>query len=374
MSETVLFFDSKKPWSKYKDLILDYYLKPYLAKVACLRHPIAVVDCFAGAGRFNDGERGSPLIIADHLARVQERGINVQGVFIEKDAELFTRLKANLANLSVSTTLLNGSFRDFVGCFADLAKTHTIFVYVDPIRPTDLLFDDLACVYEKVRVGRSVETLINLLSTSFMRAVTGSVARVVADGAIRDSHPEVVNFDRIAGGDYWQQVALRPEMSGAEAANFLATGYATQLGNWFDWIIKYPVREKPDYVLPKYHLIFGSRHPDAIELMNDAMVKAKREFINEHRVRGLLFDNRKESEVFYDNDVRRCVVEAARGVGEVTWKELRVRAIMVYPCTYTNPELNRAVKAAIQRGDLGSTSPGTRIDDGARVWFKQYPG
>ena len=61
------FFASKKPWSPYKDMVLAYYLKPYLAKVCTLRKPVVVVDCFAGAGRFADGSEGSPLIIAKAL-------------------------------------------------------------------------------------------------------------------------------------------------------------------------------------------------------------------------------------------------------------------------------------------------------------------
>lgn len=65
MDSSVTFFKRKRPWSKYKDLILDYYLGPYLAKIARLGKPIAVVDCFAGPGKFNDNQRGSPLIIAD---------------------------------------------------------------------------------------------------------------------------------------------------------------------------------------------------------------------------------------------------------------------------------------------------------------------
>ena len=52
MPSAVDFFDEKKEWSKYKDLILDYYLKPYLAKVVRIGKPVAVIDCFAGPGAF----------------------------------------------------------------------------------------------------------------------------------------------------------------------------------------------------------------------------------------------------------------------------------------------------------------------------------
>ena len=64
------FFKRKRDWSKYKDLILDYYLGPYLQIVKQIRKPILVVDCFAGPGRFDDGQSGSPLIIAKHLQKL----------------------------------------------------------------------------------------------------------------------------------------------------------------------------------------------------------------------------------------------------------------------------------------------------------------
>ena len=62
MSGVEDFFLRKRSWSRYKDLILDYYLKPYLYKVASLRRPIALVDCFAGPGSFEDGEPGTQQI------------------------------------------------------------------------------------------------------------------------------------------------------------------------------------------------------------------------------------------------------------------------------------------------------------------------
>src|ERR1700683_3193361 len=77
------FFEAKRPWSKYKDFILGYYLDPYIPKVATLKKPILIVDCFAGCGRFGDGEPGSPLIIAPIIKKWRDKGISVSGEFIE---------------------------------------------------------------------------------------------------------------------------------------------------------------------------------------------------------------------------------------------------------------------------------------------------
>lgn len=59
------FFVEKKPWSKVKDELLGCYLKPYVAKILYTRKPLAYVDCFAGKGKFDDGNPGSLLIALD---------------------------------------------------------------------------------------------------------------------------------------------------------------------------------------------------------------------------------------------------------------------------------------------------------------------
>lgn len=59
------FFVEKKSWSKVKDELLGCYLTPYVAKILYTYKPIAYVDCFAGKGKFDDGNPGSPLIALD---------------------------------------------------------------------------------------------------------------------------------------------------------------------------------------------------------------------------------------------------------------------------------------------------------------------
>jgi three-Cys-motif partner protein len=62
-TDTDDFFKGKRPWSKIKDRILNSYMSPYMAKVNQRGQPILVLDAFAGPGRFDDGQPGSPLII-----------------------------------------------------------------------------------------------------------------------------------------------------------------------------------------------------------------------------------------------------------------------------------------------------------------------
>src|SRR5438046_1653581 len=104
------FFGVKRPWSKYKDFILSYYLDPYIPKVATLKKPILIVDCFAGCGQFGDGEPGSPLIISPLVKKWRDKGVDVRAEFIEADADNFRSLEQCLHPYVGLVTSHHGSF------------------------------------------------------------------------------------------------------------------------------------------------------------------------------------------------------------------------------------------------------------------------
>jgi len=114
--------------------------------------------------------------------------------------------------------------------------------------------------------------------------------------------------------------------------------------------------------------MFGSRHPDAIDLMNRGMVKARREFVGSQFVKGCLFANEPKREVVEPAAIERAIIGTSRLLGRVTWKELRIRTTVANPCMYNDSEYNGAIKRLIQRGELKSDCAGNRIEDGAWVW------
>jgi three-Cys-motif partner protein len=370
MENVVGFFKNKRPWSKYKDLILDYYLKPYLNKVARLNKPIVVVDCFAGPGKFEDGENGSPLIISKHLQQLHSRGVNVLGFYIEADPVLYDRLIANTSELNFPVKTRFGSFRDHVAEITSCARTSTIFVYLDPIVPSSLLFNDLGSVYDELQKGQSVETLINFMSTSFLRAVCG-LRRL----AIRRKSEEVFSsrvdfWNRVAGGDYWQNIIFGPSTVGKHPTDELARGYAEQLKKWFDWTLVYAIREKYENKFPKYHLIFGSRSPDAVDLMNRAMVKARTEFVGARFVTPMLFPNQPAEEIVDPVEIKKIIIDTCSRIGKKPWFILRAHATVSHPCMYTDSQFDIAIKQAIQENAIFSTSKGNKVENFALIWPK----
>lgn len=108
------FFAAKREWSKYKDMILGYYLTPYLPKVCSLGKPVVIVDCFAGAGRFDDGTDGSPRIIAQAIGKWASKGKPVQALLVEGNKTLFRQLEDNVREFGSLCRPVHGSFEDSV--------------------------------------------------------------------------------------------------------------------------------------------------------------------------------------------------------------------------------------------------------------------
>jgi three-Cys-motif partner protein len=327
------------------------------------------VDCFAGPGKFDDGEAGSPIIISKHLQALHEKGIKVIGYFVEKNPELYERLNVNTSGFSFPVFVKKGDFRNYVEEIGEFSKTHTVFVYLDPIKTSHLVFNILESVYNNLSQGQSVETLINFLSTGFLRAVRGLRNNIIENDVLKKNHALVKKWDSIAGGTYWHDIVFPTTFKPHNLADYdgLAEGYREQLSQWFKWRLSYPVREKYNQQ-PKYHLIFGSRHPDAVELMNRAMVKARREFIKAGFIEGFLFPNQPDKEVIKPEEIKKIIVETSRKLGETYWTKLRLNATIANPSIYTDSEFNRAIKQAIQEGELGSDCPGTKIQENALIW------
>ena len=160
------FFAKKREWSKYKDMILGYYLTPYLLKVCSLRRPVVVVDCFAGPGRFDDGTEGSPRIIAQAIKVWADRGKDVKALFVEENKSLFGQLENNIQEFGPLCHAVHGTFEDSVMEIRKLARTHTVLVYVDPYGLKPLKFSLLSSIYQHLTTGSSVEVLMNFNSPS----------------------------------------------------------------------------------------------------------------------------------------------------------------------------------------------------------------
>jgi three-Cys-motif partner protein len=370
------FFEAKRDWSRYKDFILGYYLEPYVPKVNTLKKPILVVDCFAGRGEFGDGQPGSPLIIASTVKKWRDKGVPVRGVFIEADPENHAHLLGVMEEHREYADVRLGSFDDHLPEIARQARQNTVFLYVDPYNVRGLAFERMKAVYDQIRTSSSsVEVLLNFNAATFMRWALAAVQRhkeipvETADeplDQLEDASGEPVELatlDAIAGGDYWRAIALDKALSFPQRLDLLVSEYMDRMLPSFTYVASCEIKEKYHHRVPKYHLIFATRHGDGLELINDAMCKARREFLGAEFTKGMLFDLTPEEEMPDLSELRKGLLALVPEGGPISRKALRLEGLFAHFGRHEVKDYNAAIGDLLKAGKLQSSTGKARIND-----------
>ncbi len=356
------FFQSKKPWSPYKDMILDYYLKPYLSKVCSIGKSVVVFDCFAGPGRFENGADGSPLIIAKAIRQIADKGNTVSAILIEKKKKYFQLLQANMKDYQDICHTKNETFEDSAKEIAKIGRDSNVFVYIDPYGIKPLRFNILAEIYANIDKGSSVEVLLNFNAFALVRnglaALTCNQQDENEEELDKTMKPK--DIDSIAGGDYWRDI-VTSDIPLADMEEQCVVEYIQLMKKYFDEVCFYSIKEKYGHSIPKYRLLFGSRHEDAFMLMNDAICNARDKFLGKQCVDGYLFDMRAEDEIHDPQRLQQAIVDSLST--SMTRKKLISCAMHKVFAEYKESEYKRMIGSLIKDRKILSESGKTRIND-----------
>jgi len=296
MSSSKSFFEEKRVWSRIKDEVLKTYLVPYLAKVSKTKRPIIIADCFAGKGRFDNGEPGSPLIIAEVIAHQLSDSPTpeIKGVFIEK--KYFDNLKANIPVYSWLHPL-EGDYEERMEFFVKKyePRDQNLFLYVDPYGIKSVLFSHFEMIQKKG--FHSVELLLNLNAFGFLREACRLLKCPVPETETPDAYEQDVNtperLDEIAGGPYWREIVaayFSGQIKMADAEETFSAQYCDRLRRVFRYVVNIPIKAKIGNI-PKYRIVFGTDHEDGLLLMTNNMNKRWSQFREEARNhQSLLFE------------------------------------------------------------------------------------
>lgn len=365
------FFDRKKPWSRRKDLILSSYLKPYLAKVSKLGRPITVVDGFAGAGRYQDGEPGSPVIIGGLVEEANARGrVPIRMVCIEEDDELFDRLTKSIDRFPFAQAR-HGTFLQHLPAVERLAAGHTLFLYVDPYAIEGLEWESMDRIFMELQSNRSIEVLLNFSAVSFVRRALAAMSLAAPAGPVEvaDGSAELPSIERLnaaVGGDWWHHI-VASNVDFPEKVQAVADGFCDRLRTRFNEVCQHAIRAEAKDQVPKYTLVFGSRHVDALILMNDAAIKS-RDVLAEAEKPAVptLFETRSTELVPDINRLPVLLLEAA--TQRMSRKDLMGTVIRRNFCTFQESQIKRAIENLLKAGRLVSSTGKHRINDSVEVW------
>lgn len=317
------FFVEKKAWSVVKDELLGCYFKPYVSKILHTYKPLVYVDCFAGKGKFDDGNQGSPLIALDVISQCQANttatGTSIEATFI--DLNYAADLQENLKDYPW-VKIVSGKYEDNIRSILKNKSGCNVFLYIDPYGIKALqctLFDDFA----KGRFN-SIELLINMNSFGFIREACHAMGTTFDDKEIFDdlveyeptkmdaSDKSIKELNEIAGGDYWQPIIAsykKHEINGYDAESQFAEQYCMRLMQSYTYVLNMPLRIKRNQ-RPKYRLIYATNHRDGCLLMVDNIC-SRWQALQEIQSGGQLqlWDENYDNQVVDDDDIEKKTIE-----------------------------------------------------------------
>lgn len=272
--EAQRFFESKRAGAVLKHAILAGYLVPFASKTgsASIGNRVVIVDGYAGAGRYDTGEPGSPALIAAAARRLQGR--SVECFFVEKDETMFDRLRQLLEDeegQGVAWEAWCGTVEENLSELLRRAEGVPLFLFLDPFGlglPLDVILSVFA--------GRPAGPYVPATEILF-RLDAGAIRRIRGALHAKD-YParaaQIAALDRAAGGTWWRDDENR-SMSNEQYVEWFMEellGRVCRAAHCAGWIID--VRHRPEHQ-PAYYLMFLTRHRDGMDVFAEALSSAQ---------------------------------------------------------------------------------------------------
>lgn len=216
---------------------------------------VAFIDGYAGKGRYDDGNPGSPLLLATQAQGAETFGRDVQLAFVEQDDDYRAQLLETLAEANITADQVIGNGLDAaIDGLLQRYNDHAILLFVDPFGLA-ISRDTLTRILKR----RSSHQPIDVLYHFSVGAVRRHGAR--AASGQHGSTNSVTMLDNALGSGTW-----RGPFGGSTGDDGAATRAAIAVANAFATDIhattsvpatSVPVRQRPEH-LPTYLLVLFS--------------------------------------------------------------------------------------------------------------------
>ncbi len=347
------FFAGKRPWSLIKDEVLQNYMSPYLAKVSRLGRPILLIDGYAGPGVFGDDKPGSPLLMCQ-AAEKYAKG-RYRAIFINKDENHHKKLKSVIQKhgFSNSAQAVLGDSTRLLQTLAKALKDETVFLYLDPFGLKGCEFSLLLPFLDR-EPDFSTEILLTMNMPVMHRLAARHTVKQGQRAELINSYHEILT--KVFGGDYWKDIIFQPNMNREQREIQLMEAYRSKLSPYMPFTGSCPVRERTESRI-KYFIVFASRHPDAMLLLNDIMAKAY--FAGMHRAdfASGLWENTDWREMRSIEGLEPVIMDTVAEHPGETRKSIWSRIVQKHFMRYLKSEYLNEVQKLVDEKKLLSPTP-----------------
>ena len=266
------FFEGVKPWSYYKHEILKKYLRVWANKLGRYHRDLYFVDTHAGAGAYDTGEPGSPLLALqlNDDAGIRRSGARITVVACEADETNYQKLRTSLrpwlAGNAPRAITLQGTFAIYLETIVEFTWAQPTLYFLDSFGMADLSLDALFPILEARE--RRKEIVLRLDHTMFARWAGWLEERPRSERATRTAarFAKLVEEFRV---DSIGAKSLKSE-GHPDASHALMRGYVEAFMERFTWVNLIPIRASFDGA-PRYYLLHATDSDHGCALMNDVV-------------------------------------------------------------------------------------------------------
>ena len=252
-------YEQPEYWSLLKLELLEKYSEAAAAIQGSRGRRVTFVDLMAAEGYYASGDPGSTGRLAAIAKRNAAAGRTVRCIAYESNTTAFARLQANIAHAREWVDIRNARWEDHTAELLDELGGDFVVFFVDPMGL--ISWRALAPLAQRSHS----EVMVNFASTTAARLAgrwRKGVPSAVADAA---------RLDEVFGGRRWAEAAEEISARGS-LHHRLAETYAMVLLDEAQYTVAWqPIAQRGSAGHPKYHIMFGSRHPKAFQVMNDVL-------------------------------------------------------------------------------------------------------
>ena len=237
-------------------------------------------------------------------------------------------------------------------------QDQTLLVYLDPFGLEGCEFETLMPLLTR-STDSSTEIIININMPEFHRRAGREAIQMGKEiPAEIGVHHSFLN--KIFGGDYWKTFEFDSTMDNKPKLRELKVmeEYCKKLEQCFPFTRFCPVRESKTGPT-KYFIVFCSRHPDALWLMNDIMRNAYQKYI--------FGSPYGELDLFNPLILRTEIAEIVKVKPGISRKEVTIKIFDRHFLQYSKSDIGKTV-GELNGKVLRFESPTGRLNDGALLF------
>ena len=253
------FFEQRNAQAVLKHGLLTRYAYYFGGRAgSATKGRVAFIDGYAGEGRYEDGNPGSPLLLATQAERAKLFGRDVKLAFAEQDAQRRSRLDATLRAENVSVDqLIDGSLEGSIEALLDRYAGRAVLLFVDPFG-LGLSRGTLERVLRRRAPTQPIDVLYHFSLSTVARMGRAGLAGPTAES-------NAAQVDAALGAIQWRGDFEAADQSGEPTA--AAITVANRFGRSVHQATGMrctgvPVRQRPGQ-LPKYLLMLFSANAEA---------------------------------------------------------------------------------------------------------------